>query len=191
MKHQAAQNGGGLGLSPTQVEILTMVAASKGGMRPSAIAAQLAVSQPTVAESARVLVEKGLILKTPDPDDARAIRIVLTEAGQQEAERASGWPDFLVSAAETMSEPEQEHLLTGLVKIIRTLDDRDQIPVSRMCVTCNHFRPHHHLDPEMPHHCTLVDAPMSPKHLRLDCPEQDPADDELREAIREAMEQAR
>ncbi len=188
MKHQAAQNGGGLGLSPTQVEILTMVAASQGGMRPSAIAAQLAVSQPTVAESARVLVEKGLIEKTPDPDDARAIRIVLTEAGREEAKRAAGWPDFLVSAAEAMSEQEQEHLLSGLVKIIRTLDDRDQIPVNRMCVTCTHFRPHQHLDPEYPHHCMLVDAPMSPKHLRLDCPEQEPADDETRDAIREAME---
>src|SRR5262245_55983994 len=87
LKHQAWQAAGGRGLSPTQGQILTILTGS-GPSRPSAIAARLALSLATVSESVRALVDKGLVRKVPDPDDARATRLELTAAGAAEGRAA-------------------------------------------------------------------------------------------------------
>jgi hypothetical protein len=58
--------------------------------------------------------------------------------------------------------------------MIRTLQERGEIPVSRMCVTCRFFRPNVHAHPEPPHHCAFVDAPFGDRELRLDCADHEP-----------------
>lgn len=169
MKQEAFSSAGGSGLSPTQAQILTMLAAA--GARASELATRLAVSLPTVSDSVRALVDKGLVDKQVDDSDRRAARLVLTEAGKKKAAVAAGWPDFLASAVDAMEPSEQEVFLAGLVKMIRTLQERGQIPIARMCTTCTHFRPNAHDDARTPHHCAFVDAPMGDRHLRLDCNE--------------------
>jgi hypothetical protein len=62
-----------------------------------------------------------------------------------------------------------------LVKMIRTLQERGEIPVSRMCVTCRFFRPRVHDDPTRPHHCAFVDAPFGDRSLRLECADHEAA----------------
>jgi hypothetical protein len=64
--------------------------------------------------------------------------------------------------------------------MIRALQEQGQIPVSRMCVTCVHFRPRLH-DGPLPHHCAFVDAPMADRHLRVDCKEHEEAPGTQRE----------
>lgn len=181
LRHQAWQAAGGGGIRPTQGQILVALAAG-AELRPTAIAERLAVSLPTVSDSVRVLVDKGLVVKVPDRDDARATRLRLTPAGRREAAGASSWPDFLVAAVDSMSGPEQEAFLAALVKMIHALQVRGQIPVSRMCTSCRFFRPYEHDDGKRPHHCAYVDAPLGPGHLRLDCAEHEPADPALAEA---------
>lgn len=180
LRHQARQDAGESGLSPTQSQILAIIA--DGPRRPSEVATQMAVSLPTISESVRTLVDKGLLKKVRDERDARATVLHLTARGKRTASAAMGWPDFLAIAVETMSPLEQEVFFTGLIKMIRALQERGQIPVSGMCVSCTHFRPHMYVNAERPHHCALVDAPFGARHLRLDCPEQTPADDPVREA---------
>lgn len=172
MKQEAFSSAGGSGLSPTQAQILTMLASTGApGARASDLATWLAVSLPTVSDSVRALVEKGLVAKQTDDSDRRAARLVLTDAGKKKAAVAAGWPDFLASAVDAMDSSEQEVFLAGLVKMIRTLQERGQIPIARMCATCTHFRPNAHDDARTPHHCAFVDAPMGDRHLRLDCNE--------------------
>ncbi|MEQ1761381.1 MAG: transcriptional regulator, partial [Vicinamibacterales bacterium] len=74
----------------------------------------------------------------------------------------------------SLSDAEQATLLTALMKMIRALQEQGQIPISRMCVTCTYFRPRVRRG-DTPHHCAFVDAPMGPQHLRLDCPDHEPA----------------
>lgn len=180
LKHQAWQEAGESGLSPTQAQILAIIADEP--RRPSDVAAQMAISLPTVSESVRTLVDKGLVKKVRDERDARATVLHLTARGRRAASEAMGWPDFLAAAVEVMSPAEQEVFFTGLIKMIRLLQERGQIPVSGMCVNCTHFRPHVYENSDRPHHCALVNAPFGARHLRLDCPEQTPAEDKTREA---------
>jgi DNA-binding MarR family transcriptional regulator len=181
LKYQAGQGAGGRGLSPTQGQILATLSMA-GPLRPSDVADRLAVTLPTISESVRVLVEKGLLEKQRDPRDARATLLQLTAEGRHEASIAAGWPDFLASAAGELEGAEREAFFKGLVKMIRTLQERGQIPLSGMCVSCRYFRPNVHDDAEAPHHCALVDSPFGARHLRLECPEHERADDAPREA---------
>lgn len=173
LKHQTWRQASEDGLSPTQGQILAALAMD-GPQTGSELAKRLGVTLPTVSDSVRVLVDKGLVTKTPDERHPRASLLELTAAGHVLATSARAWPEFVASAAGSLSESEQAAFLAALVKMIRTLQERGQIPVSRMCVTCTHFRPHVHEGP-MPHHCAFVDAPMAERHLRLDCREHEGA----------------
>ncbi|MCU0699127.1 MAG: MarR family winged helix-turn-helix transcriptional regulator [Myxococcaceae bacterium] len=175
LKFQAWQAAGARGLSPTQGQVLALLLTSRTGLRPSTLAERLAVTPPTVTDTVKALVAKGLVERRADASDARVSLVVLTAKGRAEAKASASWPDFLSSAVEVMAPPEQEAFFRGLVKMISTLQREGQIPVSAMCVTCTHFRPNVHKDPLLPHHCAYLDAPMGARHLRLECDEHDEA----------------
>lgn len=169
-RHHAWRGAQGQNLTPTQGQILALLRAQpEVGLRLSAVASQLAVSQATVSESVRVLTEKGLVRKDRARDDGRAVALFLTPAGETAADQAAGWSDYLLSALDALNPDEQEAFLRGIVKLIRTLQVRGEIPLSGMCLTCNHFRPNVHPGSTFPHHCAFVDAPLRDRLLRLDC----------------------
>lgn len=175
MKQETWKQSTGAGLSPTQGQILSSLSLD-GDRTSTELAKTMGLTLPTVSDSVRVLVDKGLVAKRPDPRNARASLLSLTPAGRERAQRARSFPDYLASAAGALSPTEQEVFFTGLVKMIRTLQGEGKIPTNRMCVTCTHFRPHAH-EGDMPHHCALVDAPMANRHLRIDCAEQEEAEE--------------
>jgi DNA-binding MarR family transcriptional regulator len=172
MKHQTWLQASEDGVSPTQGQILAALATS-GARTGTELGKLLGLTLPTISDSVRVLVDKGLVTKRPDPRHPRASLVELTARGRTRAVKAQAWPEFLATAVDTLSEPEQAAFLAGLVKMIRALQDAGQIPVSRMCVTCTHFRAHVH-EGALPHHCAFVDAPMADRHQRLDCAEHEP-----------------
>jgi DNA-binding MarR family transcriptional regulator len=166
------------GLTPTQTQALALIAArtrtGRSAPRVSEIAEQLSITRPTASDAVAALERKGLLLRQPDPRDARATGLVLTAAGLDVAREAGDWPATLLDAAADLSLEEQEALLRLIVKMIRGLQLRDAIAPARLCVTCRYFRPYAHGDASAPHHCAYVDAPFGDRHLRLDCPEQEP-----------------
>jgi DNA-binding MarR family transcriptional regulator len=177
LRSRAWREAGGRGLTPTQGQILAHLRARAG--EPQAlghVAAALAVKPATVSEAVETLARKRLVRKERSVRDARRLILRLTPAGLNEARRASAWPDFLVAGIEVLSRAEQEAFLRGLIKMIRVLQERGEIPVARMCATCCYFRPRVHADPQRPHHCEFVGAPFGDRHLRLDCPEHEPAE---------------
>jgi DNA-binding MarR family transcriptional regulator len=191
-RHRAWSEAEGRGLTPTQGQILALLRLRpRTGMRLSALAEALAVAPPTASVAVRALTAKGLTRKTREAEDARAIAIALTESGRREADRAAGWADFLLAAVDELAPGEQEAFFRGLVKMIRALQVRGEIPVSRMCVTCRFFRPNAHPDPGRPHHCAFVDAPFGDRHLRLECADHDPAPTEQAAQAWEAFAVAR
>ncbi|MCS6803430.1 MAG: MarR family winged helix-turn-helix transcriptional regulator [Chloroflexota bacterium] len=169
LKSRGWREAGPRGLSPTQAQILVQL--RRGPASLAAVAAALGVTPPTASDAVAALERKGFVSKRVAPEDGRAIRIALTAAGREEAERAAGWPDFLAAAAETLAPEEQAVFLRALIKLIRELQERGEIPLSAMCVSCVFFRPNVHPDPRRPHHCAFVDAPFGDSALRLDCPD--------------------
>lgn len=167
MKHREWSLANDDGLSPTQGQILATLAL-EGALTGSELSRSLGITLPTLSDAVRVLVEKGAVTKQPDPRHPRAVRVSLTERGRALAGKVATWPDFLAVAVGDLSEPEQEALLTGVVKMIRSLQLRGLIPASRMCASCRYFRPNVHDGPK-PHHCAFADAPIAARELRLEC----------------------
>jgi DNA-binding MarR family transcriptional regulator len=170
LRHQTWVAASDEGLSPTQGQILAALAMD-GPLTGSELVERLGVTLPTISDSARALVEKGLVARMPDARHPRASLLQLTSAGRKQATNVRAWPEFLAAAVGSLARPEQEAFLAGLMKMIRALQEQGQIPLSRMCVTCAYFRPRVH-DGPLPHHCAFVDAPMADRHLRVDCKEQ-------------------
>lgn len=164
------------GLTPTQLHALTFIAGrGEAGLRLRAVAEHLGVTQPTATDSIAALARKGLLVKLPDPQDKRAVAIRATPAGCDVVRAIGLAMTSAERALETLTPQEQQKLLDLVIKTIRALQQAKAIPPQRLCVTCRHFRPYAHEDAELPHHCALVDAAFGGRHLRLDCPEHDPA----------------
>mgnify|MGYP002083888529 CR=1 FL=1 len=169
MKQQAWQQANEEGLSATQGQILAALT-THGAHTGSELSQRLGVTLPTISDSVRVLVEKKLVTKSPDPRHPRASLLTPTRRGTQLGDRARSWPEFMVASVTDLTVAEQRAFFSGVVKMIRSLQDQGLIPVSGMCVTCVHFRPN--VRPgAAPHHCALVDAPLANDQLRLDCPD--------------------
>lgn len=172
LRSQSWQGAESQGLTPTQGQILALLQANAAtGMRLSAVAQGLATSAATASDAVSSLVKKGLVSREKAADDRRAITIRLTPKGQQQAQQAASWPDFLLGAVAELSEEEQVVFFRGLTKMIQKLQEQSKIPVSRMCVTCHYFEANVYDDAHRPHHCNFVDAPFGDGDLRLDCPE--------------------
>jgi DNA-binding MarR family transcriptional regulator len=173
----------GLDISPTQIDTLAFVIGrGDKGVRLRAVAEHLGVTQPTATDSVAALVRKGLLTKTPDPDDGRAVALRPTAAGREISREADLAESAIERALSSLPAEEQQTLLHLVIKTIRALQDAKAIAPQRLCVTCRHFRPFVHEDAALPHHCALVDAPFGGRHLRLDCPEQEEAPPAERDA---------
>lgn len=181
MKQQAWQQANEEGLSATQGQILAALVAH-GPLTASELSARLGVTLPTISDSVRVLVEKGLVTRAPDPRHPRAVLLSPSRKGKGLGARARSWPEFMAAAVDTLSPGEQQAFYGGVVKMIRSLQESGLVPLGGMCVTCTHFRPHVRSGPA-PHHCALVDAPLHAEALRLDCPDHALADEAARQAL--------
>lgn len=170
LKSHSFQDAELQGLTPTQGQILALLNAKTDlEMRLSEVADGLATTPATASEAVATLVEKGLAQKCRAADDGRAIAIALTERGRRKAKQVSNWSEFLRSAIDGLSLEEQEVFFRYLLKLIQLLQEKQQIPVSKMCVTCRFFQPNTYPDPQRPHHCGYVDAPFGDHDLRLEC----------------------
>ncbi len=168
MKANEWKESAKLQLSPTQAQVLAALG-TRGPLRLSELAALLAITLATASDAVSILVKKGLVEKRTSKQDARALSIVLTRTGQKAAKAVAAWPDFLVTAVDTLSPNEQVTFHRGLVKMIGTLQKRGQIPVARMCAHCTYFRPNVHAGSHAPHHCDFIDSAFGDGFIRIDC----------------------
>jgi DNA-binding MarR family transcriptional regulator len=67
-------------LSLSQYRMLSMIA--RRSARSSSLAAELSLTKPTVSVAIETLQAQGLIVRRPDPDDRRAVRVEPTDAGR-------------------------------------------------------------------------------------------------------------
>jgi DNA-binding MarR family transcriptional regulator len=176
LRHHAWQRRRHDGLTPTQAQALATLAAREPH-RVGELARTLGVTQPTTSDAVAALVRKGLVARERDSADGRAARLTATSAGARLAAESAQWPDALLAAVDALSAEDLASLLRGLSAVIRELQERGEIPVQRMCVTCRYFRPHVHAEADRPHHCAFVDAPFGDRALRLDCADHEPEEE--------------
>lgn len=162
-------------LTPTQVDLMALLAARPPGVRLGWLAEQLCVSSPTASDAVAALVLKGWVQKARAADDARALSLSLTRSGRALAKRLAAPFGVVESAAAALPAQAQEQLLFGLLNLVGELQRCAGFPELRTCVTCEHFEAHRRADEKAPHHCHLVGAPLPARLLRVDCPEHAPA----------------
>lgn len=171
----ALDSAGSARISPLQAEILRHLASDPPSRRQSDLVNALVSTAPTISDAVRVLVGKGLLERTKDPIDTRAVNLRLTPTGEDEAARLATIPPPLRAALDALDADDVASMLRGTVRMIRVLQEQHAIPVSRTCVTCRFYRPAQPPDPERPHHCLFVGADFADAQLRLDCAEHEPA----------------
>jgi len=170
------------GINPTQLSILTLLEGRVHGLGVKEIAAHLGVSQPTATDSINALERKQLVMKQAGRVDKRSTSVCLTAEGLAVLGTGNDAENLSEQAVDALDAAEQQEFLLSLVKMIRELQQRNAIPVQRMCVNCRYFSPFVHSDGNRPHHCHFIDAPFGQRDLRIDCREHEEADPALRAA---------
>lgn len=170
MKSRSWRREGRAGLGPLQRQVLTLLRSKPGQMaQVSAIANELVVRLPTASEAVATLERKRLVRRKRTMRDGRIVTVELTARGLKACGPTAGKPDHLAGAIDELPVDEQRSLLRSMVTVIRALQERGEISVVRMCVSCRYFRPYQHGDPDRPHHCAYVNAPFGDAALRVDC----------------------
>lgn len=170
LRSKSWQSAGLQGLTPTQGQVLALLhARSNPKMRLSEVAEAIAITSATASAAIAIMVEKNLIEKRKANDDGRAITITLTLEGKQKAKQVSDWNKFLLEAISRLSLSEQRVFFKILLKTIQILQQKDQIPVSKMCTTCRFFQPNVYSNSKHPHHCDFVNASFGNDDIKLEC----------------------
>ncbi len=102
--------------------IVLSVLWEEDGLTPGEIARRLAVATPTIVNTATRMEEAGLLVRRPDPDDARLVRLYLTPHARsvREPVRAAR-AGVEQRATATLDPAELDHLRSALGKIIAQL----------------------------------------------------------------------
>lgn len=177
IRMDAWRNAGPRNLSPLQADIIIFLGGEARPRRQRDVVEALASTPPTVSDAVKALRAKDLLESTRDPADARATVVRLTPEGEAEARRLGVVSATMTEAVSVLSEADLAVMLRGIAAVMKELQDRHAIPVSRMCLTCRFFAPNAHPeDVSRPHHCNFVDAPFGDAQLRVTCPDHQPAE---------------
>ncbi len=81
LRHEASQSLAPSGVTPAQARALKVIAHAKGDLKVVELAEALGVVPRSATAVVDALEDRGLIARLADPDDRRAVRIRMTEAG--------------------------------------------------------------------------------------------------------------
>jgi DNA-binding MarR family transcriptional regulator len=166
----------GWSLSPIQARFLVHLLHHGDELgRVGRLAEEFGLSRATVSEAVGTLEAKGLVRRKPWPRDGRVATLRLTPEGEEVAAGLSGWAEVVEEQLGSFPPGEKEAVMRFLMRLISALQGAGVITVARMCVSCRFFKPDAHPRSASPHHCALLDLPLSGADLRTDCPEHEPA----------------
>lgn len=95
------------------------------GLTPGEIAHRLDIATPTIVNTATRMEEAGLIVRRPDPADARLVRLHLTPRARSARKPVHDARAALERhATATLTPAECQHLQSSLTKMIDQLRDR-------------------------------------------------------------------
>lgn len=156
-------------LSPTQAQLLLRITSpSAPEQGTGSLADWLEVSAPTVSDALAALAAKGLVERA----HAGPRRVwTATPSGRRAATRLAAWRNPLLAALRDRPTRAKADTLAELLNVIAQLNAGGFISTARTCLTCQFFRPRGPDDPW----CLLLQRPLAPAALRVDCAEHVPA----------------
>ncbi len=143
-----------------------------GSRRVGLLADELDVTPPTISDAISVLHDKGIVERSPDPEDGRAIFAHLTTTGKQLAARARAALAPRLHDDRIDSDHDQATALKVVLNEIRRLQLAGVITINRSCISCSHYqRP----VGSHPGRCLLLRTDLDNADLRVDCADHRPA----------------
>ncbi len=124
--HRRIRIDGRESIPPLQLSALVTVE-QHGPLRLSELARREAVTAPTMSRVLASLDDQGLVIRTPDPNDARGVRIVLTEDGAAPLAEVRSHRTALVARRLARLDVEQRRNLDAAMPALEALlvDDDD------------------------------------------------------------------
>jgi DNA-binding MarR family transcriptional regulator len=123
--HRRIRIDGRESIPPLQLSALVTVE-QHGPLRLSELARREAVTAPTMSRVLAALDEQGLVIRTPDPHDARGVRIVLSEEGAARiAEVRSHRTALVARRLARLDDEERERIAAALPALEALLVDDD------------------------------------------------------------------
>jgi DNA-binding MarR family transcriptional regulator len=123
--HRRIRIDGRESVPPLQLSALVTVE-QHGPMRLSELARREAVSAPTMSRVLTALDEQGLVIRTPDPNDARGVQIVLSDAGAARlAEVRSHRTALVARRLGRLDDDERRRIVEALPALEALLVDED------------------------------------------------------------------
>jgi DNA-binding MarR family transcriptional regulator len=155
-------------VTPTQARLLLRLSAEPvERRRVGALAVEFDIRQPTVSDAVAALERKDLLSRRRDRRDARAVDLELTPRGREVATRISSWDRRVRASLAGLAQRPKEVALTLLLDLLGDLNEEGVIAEARMCTTCRFFRRNRNSPP----YCRLLEIPLKPPDLRIDCPD--------------------
>ena len=156
------------GLNPAQAEALRYLArANRFSCTPAALADFLGSTRGTVSQTLMALEAKGLIERRANARDGRSVTLALTSPG---AEFLSSDPVRALAGA-IESSGADARLAHDLEATLRMAIAQRGGRAFGVCQTCRHFR-RDQGTAAAPHHCALMDEPLSDAESLAICAEQ-------------------
>lgn len=155
-----------LNISPIQIQLLIFLRYHKPEYATvSKLAEEFNMTRPTVSDAVRVLEQKGLVEREPNPDDARSHTLLLTAAGRAMADQTAHFASPLLLPLERMDETQKHQLLESLLHMILNLQHKGVVSLHRMCFNCQNY-----MTRPSGHYCRLLAKKLENKDLQIDCP---------------------
>jgi DNA-binding MarR family transcriptional regulator len=174
-----AGDGAEAGLERTiaQQQVLLLLSRRRDVYPLTELSADVGMTTQATLSAITTLNREGLVTMDPSPSYApHHMRVALTERGRTSSPELLNWAADLLAELHNLDEGGQRRLLSVVTEQIRRLQRQNQIPVTKMCVTCRFFDGYAHAGTAEPHHCWLVDGAFGHQQLRLRCPEAQPTD---------------
>jgi DNA-binding MarR family transcriptional regulator len=107
-------------IPPLQLSALVTIE-QHGPLRLSELARREAVTAPTMSRVLTALDDHGLVIRTPDPADARGVRIVLSEEGALRLNEVRSRRTALIARRLDRLDAEQRRLLHAAMPALEAL----------------------------------------------------------------------
>lgn len=155
------------GLSSIQIQVLIFISTHASGYNTvSYLAQEFNLTRPTVSDAVRVLEEKKLVNKIPNPTDSRSSTLHLSEKAKELVQQLGHFADPVLTLLSGSSQEEKSQLWKTVYLLIANLNKIGIIDVQRMCLTCKYYSA-----TEDSHYCNLLKIQLHNQDIRLDCPE--------------------
>ena len=130
-----------------------------------ALSEYLGQTKGTTSQTVKLLEERQLIVKKPDPVDGRVTHLKLTAAGRKIVRQA--WPSPVLKAAEDLFPvKQQEALRDHLKRLLHTCQKVNGQKTFAVCRTCRHNEKR-----AKGYFCQLTEEPLSAEEITQICRE--------------------